>query len=361
MKILSLYLPGFHKDEINDKAWGEGFTEWDNVKNGKPLFKGHYQPIVPLNNNYYDLSQKKYIEEQIDVANKYKIDGFIFYHYWFGNGITALTTPAEILRDQIDKRIDYCFCWANHSWIKNWTKGNNEPIAPQTYGGSEEWKKHIKYLIPFFKDSRYLKIDGRPMMYIYNMSDIPDFASMLKLWNEELQKENVKELYIVEFISSKNREKSFKNTNAVVEFEPLYTTFFDISKINLFKRFITKKFNKIDFQDYNKLWSYIIKRRRTYENTTIQKGCFVGWDNSARKGYNCMIVKNNTPENFAKNLTKLLENNRKEATNDCIIINAWNEWSEGAYLEPDEKNNFKYLEAIRKVKKEYDYGKKVSN
>ena len=350
MKILTLYLPGFHKDRINDLAWGEGFTEWDNVKNGKPLFDGHYQPLVPIGKNYYDLSVKTNIERQIDLANKYKIDGFIFYHYWFGNNVTALTIPAELLLNEIDKKIDFCFCWANHSWIKNWNNGNNEPIAKQEYGDEKEWIKHIKYLIPFFKDYRYLKIDKRPVLYIYNMSDITNFGKMLRVWNSELEKENIPNLFIIEFISSKNRDKCFDNTDSVVEFEPLYTTFFDISKVNLLKRFITKKLNKIDFQDYDKLWNKIIKRKRTYGGVPIQKGCFVSWDNSARKGYNCMIVRNSTPENFKNNLIKLLRNNRKDSNNDFIVINAWNEWSEGAYLEPDCNNKYKYLEIIKCIK-----------
>ncbi len=354
MKILGLYLPAYHKDKINDMSWGENFTEWDNVKDGKPLYKNHYQPIVPLNNNYYDLSKKEVIENQIKLAKEYKIDGFIFYHYWFGNDVTALTKPAEILKDEVKSQIDYCFCWANHSWLKNWINGNNEVIAKQTYGDNFEWKKHIDYLIPFFKDKRYLKIDNKPMLYIYNMSDIPNFNDMLKLWNESLKKEGFDGLYIIEFISSKNRNKNYEKTDAVVEFEPLYTTFFDISKIKLFKRYLMKKFNKIDFQDYNYLWSKIINRKRTYGNSIIQKGCFVGWDNSARKGYNCMIVKNNTPENFFDNLEKLINNKRKDSTNDFIVINAWNEWSEGAILEPSLKYKYQYLEKIKKIKDEYN-------
>ena len=125
---------------------------------------------------------------------------------------------------------------------------------------------------------------------------------------------------------------------------------FDISKLKLLKRYIIKKFDKIDFQDYNYLWKKIINRKRLYNGTPIQKGCFVGWDNSARKGYNCMIVKNNTPANFKKNLELLIHNNRKDSTNDFLVINAWNEWSEGAYLEPDQKNHYKYLEALKDCK-----------
>ncbi len=354
MKILTLYLPAYHKDSINDKTWGEGFTEWDNVKNGKILFKNHYQPIEPLDNNYYDLANKENIKKQIEIANKYKVDGFIFYHYWFGNDITALSKPAEILRDQIKDKIEYCFCWANHSWIKNWHGSTSGTIAKQTYGQCDEWIEHINYLITFFKDDRYIKVNGRPMLYIYNMRDIDCFSEMVDCWNGILEKEGLKKLYIVEFISSKNRDVSYSETDSVVEFEPLYTTYFDISKINLLKRFICKKTNKIDFQDYNKLWNYIIKRKRTYKGINIQKGCFCGWDNSSRKGYDCMIVKNNNPENFKNNLIRLINNNRRDTSNNFIVINAWNEWSEGAMLEPTKKYEYKYLEAIREAKTGYE-------
>lgn len=348
MKFLSLYLPAYHRIELNDKAWGEGFTEWDNVRQGKKLFKQHYQPIVPFEENYYDLSRKEDIEKQIDIANQYNLDGFIFYHYWFGNNVKALEKPAEILRDEIDKSIEYCFCWANHSWLKSWHGKSGQIIAQQVYGEKEEWINHINYLIPFFKDSRYIKIDNRPVFYIYNMSDIKN-KRMFDVWNEILEENGFGKIYLIEFISSKNRELSYEKTDAVVEFEPLYTTFFDISKFNLFKRFICKKLKLLDFQDYDVLWRKIINRTRTYKGKTIYKGGFVGWDNSARKGYDCMIVKNNTPEKFGKYLEALINNNRANSSNEMIIINAWNEWSEGAYLEPDEKNKFAYLKEIQRL------------
>lgn len=353
MKILAIYLPGFHEDEVNNRAWGKGFTEWDNVKTGKSLYEGHYQPIVPLGENYYDLSKKENIENQVSLAKKYFVDGFIFYHYWFGNKKMALQKPAEIYRNEIKDKVDYCFCWANHSWIKNWHQGNSEFIEKQEYGDINDWIDHINYFMEFFKDEKYIKISGRPVLYIYNMSDIKCFDEMLKVWNQELNKNGIKNLYIIECISSKNKKLSFELTDAVVEFEPLYTTFFDISYFNLFKRFLCKKFNLIDFQEYDGLWNKIIKRNRMYGKKHIQKGCFVNWDNSARKGHKSMIVKNVSPEKFYKNLKMLIDKKRKFTDNDFIIINAWNEWSEGAILEPTEKDKYGYLEAIRKVKEEY--------
>ena len=134
MKILALYLPAYHQVKINDDVWGEGFTEWDNVKIATPLFKGHKQPIEPINNNYYDLSKKEDIEKQICLANEYKVDGFIFYHYWFGNNMKALERPAEILRYEIQEKTNYCFCWANHSWFTTWHGKSSKIIVNQEYG-----------------------------------------------------------------------------------------------------------------------------------------------------------------------------------------------------------------------------------
>lgn len=350
MKILALYLPAYHQVKINDDVWGEGFTEWDNVKAATPLFKGHKQPIEPINNNYYDLSKKEDIEKQICLANKYKVDGFIIYHYWFGNNMQALERPAEILRYEIQEKTNYCFCWANQSWFTTWHGKSSKIIVNQEYGEKEEWIKHFNYLFKFFKDDRYIKVDNKPVIYIYNMSDIKHAKEMFELWDKMLRKENFNGIYIVEFISSKNVKLSYNKSDAIVEFEPLYTTFFDVSKLNLLKRFICKKFKIIDFQDYNNLCKKIVNRKRTYNGKTIQKGFFCGWDNSARKGRNSMIVKNSTPQNFGDNLKKLINNNRKDATNDFIIINAWNEWSEGAMLEPTEKNQYKFLEVIKKIK-----------
>lgn len=190
------------------------------------------------------------------------------------------------------------------------------------------------------------------MLYIYNASEIPDYEAMIEYWNKRLIEEGYSGIYIVEYISSKNRELCSERSDAVVEFEPLYTTFFDISKANLFKRFLCKKLKRVDYQSYDKLWNYILKRKRVYRGKPIQRGCFVGWDNSARKGKNSMVVKGQTPQKFGEYLKRLASSKRKDADDEYFVINAWNEWSEAAYLEPDEKNGYAYLEQIRELIKE---------
>lgn len=350
-KILAIYLPAFHRIKENDEWWGPGFTEWDNVRNAKKYFKKHIQPIEPMDDYYYDLSRKKDIEKQIDLANKYMVDGFIFYHYWFGNDKKLFEKPAEILKDKIKATIGYCFCWANESWITTWHGQDPKQLMPQVYEGKEDWKKHILYFLPFFKDSRYIKINDRPILFIYKPNEIPDYENMIDYWNKILEENDMAPIYIIEYISSKNRNLYSLKSDAVVEFEPLYTTFFDITIFNKAKRFICKKLHVIDFQNYNKLWKKIINRKRTYNGKPIFRGCFSGWDNSPRKEKNSMIVKGCTPVNFEENFRKLVHSNRKDA-NEFIVINAWNEWSEGAMLEPTKHYQYEFLEAIKTIREE---------
>ncbi len=349
MKILAIHLPAFHRIPENDLWWGDGFTEWDNVKSGKPFYKGHYQPIVPLDNYYYDLSKIEDIERQFALAEQYGVFGFIFYHYWFAPNKLLFEQPiAKILADKNIKG-HFCLCWANETWATTWHGRTPETLIKQEYGDKDEWEQHLQYFLPIFRDERYIKRDNKPMLYIYNASVITDYESMIEYWDNRLKEEGFNGIYVVEYISSKNRKLCSQKSNAVVEFEPLYTTFFDISKANLAKRFLCKKLKCVDYQKYDKLWKYIINRKRTYSGKPIQRGCFVGWDNSARKGKGSMIVKGQTPQKFGCYLKELLNSNRKDADNEFLVINAWNEWSEGAYLEPDEKNGYAYLQQIQNI------------
>lgn len=349
MKALAIYLPAFHTCKENDEWWGKGFTEWDNVKNGKKYFKGHVQPVEPINKYYYDLSKKEDIEKQTYLAEKYGIYGFIFYHYWFGNDKQIFPNPVEIFKDDEKIKLKYCFCWANETWATTWHGKEPKELMKQVYGGKSEWDKHIEYLIKHFKSEKYIKIDDRPVLFIYKPHEIENYEEMIDYWNEKLVKEGLNKIYIIEYVSSKNKSLSSEKSDAVTEFEPLYTTFFDISVFNKAKRFLCKKLKIIDFQSYDNLWKKIINRKRTYKGKVIYKGCFVGWDNSPRKEKNSMIVTGGSPEKFTKYLKMLVQKERKDASKEYIVINAWNEWSEGAMLEPSEQYKYKYLEGVKEA------------
>ena len=212
MKILAMYLPQFHRTPENDKWWGEGFTEWTTVRKAKPLFLNHAQPHEPQ--EYYNLLDKDVMIKQAELMHKYGVDGMCFYHYYFEDGIKILEKPAENLLKWKEINMPFCFYWANQSWVRTWsnlqdanvwvdTLDNDEKregdgvLLRQAYGGREQWKKHFDYLLPFFKDSRYIRKDGRPLFIIYKPEDIKDLAEMKDYWNELMEKEGLPHIFFI--------------------------------------------------------------------------------------------------------------------------------------------------------------------
>lgn len=348
MKIIAMHLPQYHIIPENDEWWGKGFTDWTNVKKAKPLYRGHNQPLIPLNGNYYDMTDIETLKQQAILAEEYGVYGFCYYHYWF-NGKKLLEKPCELLLKHPEINNNYCFCWANETWARTWDGKDTDILIRQTFGGMEDWSAHIEYLIPFFKDSRYIKISGRPVMFFYSCIRIQEFNRMIAYWNDRLKQENIPEIYVVEFLNSSNNGKNKINSDVLVEFQPHYAARYTVPDIIKFKRIICKKMGLIDFLSYDYIWKYIISNKETYNGKKIWRSGFVGFDNSPRKGKKGMILYGASPEKFHKYLSMLIKNNKKNYADDFVIINAWNEWAEGAVLEPTEKDKFNYLDVIKNV------------
>ena len=245
MKIISFYLPQFHEIEENNKWWGKGFTEWINVKKGKKLFKNHFQPFMPLNNNYYNLLDKETVEWQTELAEKYRVYGFCYYHYWF-EGKKILEKPAENLLKWRDINQKFCFCWANHSWKKTWN-GLNEILIEQTYGNKDKWKEHFNYLLQFFKDERYIKIDNKPVFMIFQPENIERLDEIIDFFNVECIKNNFNGIYIIE---SKNGLKNLEFISSKSSAKVLREPSCSLSKRSVFEKIFQKlksKFKKIIF------------------------------------------------------------------------------------------------------------------
>ncbi len=357
MNVLAMYLPQFHRVRENDEWWGEGFTEWTTVKNAKKFFPNHYQPHEPL--SYYDLLEKNTMKQQEMLMHKYAVDGMCFYHYYFEKGRKILEKPAENLLKWKDVDMPFCFYWANESWKRSWSdlqKGNvwseiyenserkgTGILLNQQYGDEKEWKEHINYLLPFFKDERYIKINGRPVFIIYNIDDIVYLEKMKKCWNSILEKEGMEHILLVG-----------KNTQSqLVEFSLQHEPQLSFSK------YITQNFNNTygvkRIIDYDEVWDYSLKQR--YRNNLFLGG-FVGYDDSPRRGKNGIIIDNATPDKFRDNMIRLLI---KAERNHCeyVFINAWNEWGEGMHLEPDQKWQYGYLEALREARRFVEKNKAV--
>ncbi|MFT8348218.1 glycoside hydrolase family 99-like domain-containing protein [Clostridium saccharoperbutylacetonicum] len=350
-KIIAFYLPQFHCIEENNKWWGSGFTEWTNTKKAKPLYKGHNQPKEPLNNRYYCLLDKKMQEWQCNLADKYGIYGFCYYHYWF-SGKMLLQKPMENMLNNKNIKLPFCISWANEPWTRNWDGRDKEILISQEYGEEEDWEKHLQYLLPFFKDARYIKKDNKPIFILYRACHIKKCYEMVEYWRKRLIQYEFSGIYIIETLTGHQKTFCLNNSSAQLEMEPMHTIRHHLPLWKQGIRFIIKKLNKNGLNVYDKIsyaliWNRIINKNRSYKKTTYLGG-FVDWDNSPRWGRRAMIVIGANPDKFRKYFS-IQYNLSNQANNEYIFINAWNEWGEGTFLEPDKKYKYKYLEAIRKV------------
>lgn len=200
-RVIAFYLPQYHPVEVNDKYWGKGFTEWTNVAKAKPLFPGHYQPQIPADLGFYDLRLPEVRKAQADMAREYGIEGFCYWHYWFGNGETVLDMPIkEVLRTG-EPDFPFCLGWANHSWSnRTWSKNKfyeqNIVFLEQKYLGQKDYTDYFYSVLPLFKDKRYITVDGKPLFLIYAPQDIPDTEVFLSTW-QKLAVENAQRKRII--------------------------------------------------------------------------------------------------------------------------------------------------------------------
>lgn len=372
MKIIAFYLPQFHDIPENDEWWGKGFTEWTNVKKAQPWFEGHVQPRIPVNDNYYNLLDDDVKVWQAELAKKYGIYGFCYYHYWF-NGKLLLEKPMEQMLQNKDIDLPFCISWANEPWTRAWV-GEKEVIMPQYYGDITEWKAHFDYLLPFFKDDRYIKVDGKPFFVIYRAEAVTNLNDMLDTW-DQMAKENgfpgMSFAYQdVTFDLIEGRDDSRFDYN--IEFQPTYSrtdknigTGIKTTRLWRTLRTIKRKINVLKEQrtgvdavranerektavsreDFAEAWSYILNRKPASEKNI--PGAFVGWDNTPRKGINGCVSVGDTPEAIKECFKKQIINARDNYHKDMIFVHAWNEWAEGGYLEPDNRFGYGKLEAIR--------------
>ncbi len=353
MKLIAMYLPQFHEIPENNDAWGKGFTEWVNVKKAKPLFLGHHQPRVPQNEDYYDLLEHGVMEKQVDTAKKAGIYGFCFYHYWFG-GRMVLEKPAEMLLNNKSMAFHYCFSWANEPWTKTWhgAGGNKEILIPQIYGGEEEWEAHYRYFRPYFLDKRYIKEDNRPVLMIYRLRNIPRFNDMIRYWNECARKDGFSGIFIISMNRCRENVEKSRWVNASVDFEPNRTK----AELLVEKPVLQPRevggllWNRLAMRciDYRKLNEKMIDKEHVKNHFRM---AFVDFDDSPRRNTRAVIMKGSSPRRFGKYLKKTIQLSLQEG-NEYVFLNAWNEWGEGNYLEPDIRYGYGYLNQIKKVLKE---------
>lgn len=367
VKIIANYLPQYHEIPENNKWWGKGFTDWIAVKKATPLFEGHKQPKTPLNNKYYDLSDVENIRWQANLAREYGIYGFGFYHYWFSSEMNLLHKPSELLLENKDIDIHFMFIWDNFSWKRTWSKlSNGAAYAPSfdenvtseqsmnenggvlaelKYGDKTEWKKHFDYLLNFFKDDRYIKIEGKPVFSFYqSRNNFPLIKEMVTYWDELSKKEGFPGIMCLskDILYPVKLERRMK-------YSPFQmTTPFLFLKYKMKSKFYQKK-EKLAVWDYDEVWNDILKEAKHSAKDSYLCG-FVNYDDSPRRGQKGRIITGGSPLKFEKYMKELLKISR-EQNKEYVFLMAWNEWGEGSYLEPDTDDKYKYLEAIKRIEK----------
>lgn len=368
-KIIPFYLPQFHTIPENDRWWGKGFTEWTNVKKAVPLFDGHNQPRIPLNSDYYDLMDDEVKIRQAKLAKNYGIFGFCYYHYWFKGGKKLLEKPAEQMLQNKDIDLPFCFSWANENWSRNWDGGNREVIVEQDYGDKDDWEEHFRYLLPFFKDQRYITVNGKPLLIIYKPEEIIDVYQMVSYWRKRAVEEGFPGLCMAFQFPTYYSDLFYRADifDYRIGFEPVYgrnlkrmehpsrSIKVSIARTLLGENYISNyrkshkpspkvapKQNALIKHDYDATWNNILNTEWTSE---FLPGAFVDWDNTPRNK-NGLVYIGFTVDKFGKYMKSLVKRARK-SNKPIIFINAWNEWAEGAYLEPDVSTGMKKLEAIK--------------
>ncbi len=362
VRPIAIHLPQFHPIKENDEWWGKGFTDWNNVVKAKPRFKGHYQPHLPADLGFYDLRLPEIREQQALLAAQYGIYGFCYYHYWF-SGKCLLEKPVDAILESGKPDFPFCLCWANENWARTWDGQDRQLLIKQDYSPEDDIR-HIRHLMKYFQDERYIKVDGKPLFIIYKPDLFPNISETIKRFRDEAAKQGI-ELYLCRFervLGMAGEGINELGFDAAIEFQPLsysFRKFIDTQmRMSLFERIINrsrkeiKKLFHVPIKNPDRIVDY-----RTFVDFDLSQPihsykCFPGvspsWDNSCRRvGLNATIFKNSTPEDFAHWFhCKVDRFEPYSPEENFIFINAWNEWAEGNHLEPCQKWGLKYLEAL---------------
>lgn len=356
-RIIAYYLPQYHPIKENDLWWGEGFTEWYNVGKARPLFPGHSQPKVPTALGYYDLRVEEVREKQAEMARIAGIEGFCYWHYWFEKDHLLLEKPIESVLKSGRPDFPFCFGWANHSWEKKtWTAGqSNEILIEQKYGGIADYKSHFEYILPYFKDRRYIKVDGNPLFLIYAPLDNVEISTFIDLWNKWA------------------KENGFRGVHFVAQANPFDETYdkyfrkgFDAvtsngtGKMGAIKLYVNRSYkqalwyglckvlNLPRLVDYKNVINDMLDERDTREYVYPQIVC--GWDHTPRSGKKGVVFLNFTPKLFRKHVRSVcLEVSHKKPEHQIVFLKSWNEWGEGNFMEPDLEYENGKIEAMREA------------
>jgi GT2 family glycosyltransferase/glycosyltransferase involved in cell wall biosynthesis len=337
---IAIYLPQFHRVPENDAWWGEGFTEWTNVKRARPMFDGHQQPHVPHPDiGYYDLADATVLERQAAMARRYGIHGFCFYHYWF-DGRRILEKPVDRLLASGTPDFPFCLCWANENWTRAWDGLDREILLAQKHSPDSD-ERFIRELLPALRDPRYITVEGKPLLAVYRPGLLAEPAATAERWRRIAAEEGLPGLHLVAFHSFDQNDPTSYGFDAAIQFPPLQIPVANIRETGLSG--MDRQFRG-GVLDYREAMCHSIARPTP--PYPLYRGVMPGWDNTARRMERATAWINSSPELYGRWLRAVIERMQREQPQEhqLVFINAWNEWAEGAHLEPDVRNGYRNLE-----------------
>ena len=343
VSVIAFYLPQYHPIPENDKWWGAGFTEWSNVARSRPQYEGHYQPHVPGELGYYDLRLAETFTAQVELAKLYGVNGFCFYFYWFG-GQTLLEMPLEKYLGNKDLTLPFCLCWANENWTRRWDGMDSDVLMAQSHSPEDDIN-FISHLSKYLADERYIRIGGKPLVMIYRPNLLPNPRETAQRWRDWCRNNGLGEIYLAYTQSFERVDPAEYGFDAAVEFPPNNSNISNVTEI-------AKTNEGFAGQVYD--WRDLVHRSDTYVDPGYKlfRGVNPGWDNAARKQERASILAHSSPslfERWTKNAIRDALKNSKDPDDRIIFVNAWNEWAEGAHLEPDQKYGYGYLAALSRA------------
>lgn len=341
-RLIAFYLPQFHPIAENNAWWGEGFTEWTNVKPSQPQFVGHYQPHIPGELGYYSLLDTETQRKQIELAKLYGLGGFCFYFYWFG-GKRLLETPIENYLNDPSLDFPFCLCWANENWSRRWDGLDSDILIAQQHSPQDDLA-FIQYVSKYMRDPRYIRIGGKPLLLVYRPSLLPNAKETTQRWRKWCRENGIGEIYLAYTQSFEAVDPAQYDFDAAIEFPPNNS-----APPNITSEVVPLN---VDFGSTVYDWSIFVGRSESYRDPGYKlfRGVTPCWDNTARKKNKGTVFFNSSPKLFTKWLTNAFVDTlrrRQDPDERIVFVNAWNEWAEGAHLEPDLKYGYAWLQSVR--------------
>lgn len=367
-RLIAFYLPQFHPIPENDEWWGPGFTEWTNVAKAKPLFEGHWQPHVPADLGFYDLRVAETRQAQADMARACGVEGFCYWHYWFGNGRRILERPFNEVLALGEPDLPFCLAWANQSWTGIWHGNPGTTLVEQLYPGREDEAAHFAWALTAFRDPRHMRVDGKPIFVIFAPHDLPSTASFIGHWRQLAEAAGLPGIYFVAISNvyapgvDRYRDAIYAPFDAVTPLTPqdyletlgrnraptVGQRLRRLTARRVFRRLTGRRMLSPFRVDYADVVAHALE---DLPDAPRFLPCVLpNWDNTPRSGTRGVVYENATPELFERYLRRAVEKvSARPESSKIVFLKAWNEWAEGNYIEPDLRDGHRYLDAVRRV------------